>query len=75
MITLSQPLLDVHEGEIVAFTETQRLPAIFNRRNFVEAGGLMSYGANVADLFRRAAAFVDKISKARSLRSCLWSNP
>ena len=63
LITLSQPLLDVHEEEIVAFTETQRLPAIFNRRNFVEAGGLMSYGANVADLFRRAAAFVDKILK------------
>lgn len=63
LITLSQPLLDVHAEQIVAFTATQRLPAIFNRRKFVEAGGLMSYGANVADLYRRAAAFVDKILK------------
>jgi len=63
LITLSQPLLDVHAEQIVAFTATQRLPAIFNRRKFVEAGGLMSYGANVADLYRRAATFVDKILK------------
>lgn len=63
LITLSQPLLDVHAEEIVAFAAAQRLPAIFNRRKFVEAGGLMSYGANVADLYRRAAAFVDKILK------------
>jgi len=63
LITLSQPLLDVHAEQIVAFTATQRLPAIFNRRKFVEAGGLMSYGANVADLYRHAAAFVDKILK------------
>lgn len=63
LITLSQPLLDVYAEQIVAFTATQRMPAIFNRRKFVEAGGLMSYGANVADLFRRAAAFVDRILK------------
>ena len=61
LITLSQPLLDVYADQIVAFTVTQRLPAIFNRRKFMEAGGLMSYGANVADLFRRAAGFVDRI--------------
>ncbi len=38
-----------------------RLPTIFNFRENVEAGGLMSYGANVPDLFRRAADDVDKI--------------
>jgi putative ABC transport system substrate-binding protein len=63
MVTLSQPLLDTHWEQIVVFTRTQRLPAIFNRRKFVDEGGLMSYGANVADLFRRAAGFVDKILK------------
>lgn len=63
LITLSQPLLDVYADQIVAFTVTQRIPAIFNRRKFMEVGGLMSYGANVADLFRRAAGFVDKILK------------
>ena len=39
------------------------MPAVFTRREFVEAGGLMSYGANTADLFRRAATYVDKILK------------
>jgi ABC-type uncharacterized transport system substrate-binding protein len=38
-----------------------RLPTIFGFREFVEAGGLMSYGPNFADQFRRAADFVDKI--------------
>ena len=38
-----------------------RLPTIYNFREFVEAGGLMSYGPNFPDLFRRAAEYVDKI--------------
>jgi putative ABC transport system substrate-binding protein len=38
-----------------------RLPAIYNSREYVEAGGLMSYGANFPDLFRRVADYVDKI--------------
>jgi len=40
-----------------------RLPAVFPYREFVEAGGLMAYGPNLADLFRRAATYVDKILK------------
>jgi len=61
LITLSQPLIEVYRQQIVDFTATQRLPAIFHRREFVDAGGLMSYAANAADLYRRAATFVDKI--------------
>jgi putative ABC transport system substrate-binding protein len=38
-----------------------RLPTVFGLREYVEAGGLMSYGPNTPDLFRRAADFVDKI--------------
>jgi putative ABC transport system substrate-binding protein len=38
-----------------------RLPTIYNVREFIEAGGLMSYGPNFLDLYRRAADFVDKI--------------
>jgi putative tryptophan/tyrosine transport system substrate-binding protein len=53
----------VYRQQIVDFTVTQRLPAIFHRREFVDAGGLMSYAANAADLYRRAATFVDKILK------------
>jgi ABC-type uncharacterized transport system substrate-binding protein len=63
LLTLSQPLIEVYRQQIVDFTTTQRLPAIFPRREFVEAGGLMSYGADTADLYRRAATFVDKILK------------
>jgi putative tryptophan/tyrosine transport system substrate-binding protein len=40
-----------------------RLPTMFSQREYAEAGGLMSYGENLADFFRRAAAFVDKIFK------------
>ena len=63
LITLSQPLIEVYQQQIVDFTATQRLPAIFHRLGFVDAGGLMSYGANVPDLYWRAATFVDKILK------------
>jgi putative tryptophan/tyrosine transport system substrate-binding protein len=40
-----------------------RLPAVYSSRDFVDAGGLMSYGPDFADLFRRAATYVDKILK------------
>ncbi len=43
-----------------------RLPAIYSRSDFVEAGGLMSYGASFPDLMRRAATYVDKILKGRT---------
>jgi putative tryptophan/tyrosine transport system substrate-binding protein len=45
------------------FAAKNRLPAIYPYSEFVEAGGLMTYGPNNADLFRRAADFVDKILK------------
>jgi putative ABC transport system substrate-binding protein len=61
LLTLAQPLIEVHQQQIVDFTATRRLPAIFHRREFVEAGGLMSYAPNAADLYRRAATFVAKI--------------
>ena len=48
---------------IVDFANRARLPSIFAFRESVESGGLMSYGVNVADNFRRAATFVDKILK------------
>jgi putative ABC transport system substrate-binding protein len=48
---------------IVDFATRARLPSMFAYREVVELGGLMSYGANLADLFRRAAGYVDKILK------------
>jgi ABC-type uncharacterized transport system substrate-binding protein len=52
-----------HRATIVGLAAKNRLPAAYGVRDFVDAGGLMSYGANVADLFRRAATYVDKILK------------
>jgi ABC-type uncharacterized transport system substrate-binding protein len=48
---------------LVDLAAKNRLPAVYRLREFVDAGGLMSYGANVTDLFRRAATYVDKILK------------
>jgi putative ABC transport system substrate-binding protein len=48
---------------LVDLVAKSRLPAVYPWRDFVAAGGLMSYGLNVADLFRRAATYVDKILK------------
>ena len=45
-----------------------RLPAIYEQRGFVEAGGLMYYGVSYTDLFRRAATYVDKILKGSQAR-------
>ena len=48
---------------LVDLAAKNRLPAVYPSREFVDAGGLMSYGANPADLYRRAATYVDKILK------------
>jgi ABC-type uncharacterized transport system substrate-binding protein len=48
---------------LVDLAAKNRLPTVYTSRDFVDAGGLMSYGSNVADLFRRAATYVDKILK------------
>jgi putative ABC transport system substrate-binding protein len=48
---------------IVEFADKYRLPAIYFQQEFVDEGGLMSYGADFNDLYRRAAGYVDKILK------------
>ena len=53
----------IDRAAIVDFATQSRLPSSFDVRDFVELGGLMSYGANPVDNFRRAAGYVDKILK------------
>jgi putative ABC transport system substrate-binding protein len=48
---------------LVDLAAKNRLPAVYGQREYVEAGGLMAYGASITDLFRRAATYVDKIVK------------
>ena len=57
----NDPFLNANATQINTLAIAMRLPTIFNFRENVEAGGLVSYGANVPDLFRRAADDVDKI--------------
>ena len=52
-----------YRARIVDFAAKSRLPAMYPDREYVEVGGLMSYGPNFADLFRRAATYLDKILK------------
>jgi putative tryptophan/tyrosine transport system substrate-binding protein len=57
------PLLFTHRAVIFDFVAKNRLPAMYSTKDFVEAGGLMSYGQDIIDNWRRAATFVDKILK------------
>jgi len=63
VLMLSNGILNPHRTQIAELAVKNRLPAIFNAVEWVEAGGLTSYGANIPDLFRRAATYVDKILK------------
>jgi putative ABC transport system substrate-binding protein len=56
-------LASSNQRQIVALAVKTRLPAIYYRKEFVESGGLMSYGADQAELYRRVAVFIDKILK------------
>ena len=58
----SARLLREHR-RLVDLADKNRLPAVYTSREFVDAGGLMAYGANLADLYRRAATYVDKVLK------------
>ena len=55
-----------HRDLIIALAARHRLPAVYPYRYFAASGGLLSYGSDVADIFRRAAAYVDRILKGAS---------
>ena len=56
-------LSTVHRDLIIALAARHKLPAVYFQRFFVTAGGLISYGANFIDQYRRAASYVDRILK------------
>ena len=70
LLVLRNPLFYVLRKRIVTLAEKGRLPGIYPSKEFVDAGGLMSYGANNDAQYRRAATFVDKILKELSRPSC-----
>jgi putative ABC transport system substrate-binding protein len=63
LLVFPSPMLYLEHRRIVDFAAASRLPAIYAAKEFVDAGGLMSYGVNLPDLFRRTATYVDKILK------------
>ena len=58
---ISDPLITTNRIRINTFALRARMPTMYSNREFVELGGLMSYGPNIPDLFRRAGDLVDKI--------------
>jgi ABC-type uncharacterized transport system substrate-binding protein len=63
LLVLTDALIFMHRQRIVEFATEQHLPSVFTTREWVVAGGLMSYGHSLPDLLRRAATYVDKILK------------
>jgi putative ABC transport system substrate-binding protein len=61
IVTMDDPLIQSQRARIIAHAMGQRLPVMAEFRPITEAGGLMSYGPNQVDMWRRAAAYVDKI--------------
>jgi ABC-type uncharacterized transport system substrate-binding protein len=63
VLTLNSPIFSSHLLQLAELAVRNRLPIMYNRPDYVEAGGLMTYGVNLLDLDRRAATYVDKILK------------
>jgi putative ABC transport system substrate-binding protein len=61
VVVLGDPLTITYRSQIVEFAAKSRLPTIHPFRESVEAGGLMAYGVDLLDMYRRAASYVDKI--------------
>ena len=63
VLVLGSPLFNANRMELTELASKSRYPVIYDRAEFVEAGGLMTYSVSLADLARRAATYVDKILK------------
>ncbi len=63
VLHLESPLFVTHRARIAELAMRHRLPGIYGVRDFVDTGGLMSYGAHLPDLYGHAAAYIDKIFK------------
>jgi putative ABC transport system substrate-binding protein len=63
LYVIGDPFFFAHRATLFKLASDARLPGIYGARQFVEAGGLMSYGTDSGDSFRRSAGYVDKILK------------
>jgi putative ABC transport system substrate-binding protein len=74
-MTLADPVFTAWRVRIVRLAAATRLPGIYYWKDFVDAGGLSSYGPSLHALYRRAALYVDKILKGAHPPTCLSSRP
>ena len=75
LIVVTEPLANTNRMRINTLALAARLPTMHGTRTYVEAGGLMSYGADYNDLFRRAAGYVDKILRGARPRDLPVEQP
>ena len=75
MLILPENFNIVHRDAIITLAARYRLPAVYPYRFFTESGGLMSYGIDPPDLFRRAASYVDRILKGAKPADFPVQNP
>jgi len=75
LIVVPNPITLNHSTLILELAARHRLPAIYPYKFFVTNGGLMSYGADVPDLFRRAASYVDRILRGAKIAELPVQNP
>jgi putative ABC transport system substrate-binding protein len=63
LVIVTNPIINFHEKQIIELASMERLPSMYEDSRFVESGGLLSYGPNQHDIYRRAAYYVDRILK------------
>jgi putative ABC transport system substrate-binding protein len=63
LVVLTDPLAFAYRKELAGYATNAKIPAVYGFREFVESGGLVSYGANIQQSFRSAADYVDRILK------------
>jgi putative tryptophan/tyrosine transport system substrate-binding protein len=67
--------LSTYRSSVIRFAAQHRLPAVYSAREFVEAGGLMSYGVSYPNLYYRAAGYIDKVLKGASPATLAMESP
>jgi putative ABC transport system substrate-binding protein len=70
MLVIVSPFFITRAGQIAALAARHRIPAIYARREFAEAGGLISYGYNVADGYRELGRYAGRILNGENRRTC-----